>query len=108
MTTIPEGGRAMLIPVLLEPIEKGFRARTGEPLALSAEGATEDEAVRNLKALLAARLNGGAKVVAVDVPGAGNPWMRIAGMFKDDPLFDAFQEDIAEGRRQEDEAANQP
>ena len=40
----------MQIPVLVEPVaNNGFRARTGEPLPLSADGGTPEEAVRNLR-----------------------------------------------------------
>ncbi|GEM_PF-1451908 len=39
----------MQIAVLVEPVaNSGFRAKAGEPLPLSADGATPDEAVRNL------------------------------------------------------------
>src|SRR5947209_6881693 len=97
------GGSAMQIPVLVEPVaNKGFRARSGEPLPLSAEGPTADEAVRRLRELLSNGMVGGTRLVSVDLSAADHPWLRGAGMFKDDPLFDEWQENIAERRRQVD------
>jgi hypothetical protein len=91
----------MEIPVLIEPLPgNGFRARGGEPLALAAEGATADEALRKLRELMASRLAGGARLVTVDVPNGDNPWRKLAGMYKEDPLFGAWQQAIADYRRQ--------
>jgi hypothetical protein len=103
-------GMTMQIPVLVEPIaNNGYRARSGEPLVLEAQGATEEEAIANFKAMLAAKIAAGTKVVAVDVPGTTeNPWLKGAGMFKDDPMFDLWQESIAERRRAEDAESELP
>ena len=95
----------MEIPVLVEPMDNnGYRARSGEPLVLEAHGATEDEAVANLKSLLASRMSAGMKVVAVEVPGTvENPWLKGAGIFEeDDPIVQVWIECMAERRRQED------
>jgi predicted RNase H-like HicB family nuclease len=99
------------IPILIEPVAgNGYRAKSGEPLPLAAEGATREEAVRNLRQLVQQHLNAGAEVAALDVPGsaAENPWVEFAGMFKDDPYFDEWQEAIAENRRKADEDADLP
>jgi hypothetical protein len=91
----------MEIAVLVEPVESGgFRARSGEPFGLSTEGATADEAIQKLQDLVAARIAAGGRVVRIRVPDSENPWLRGAGMFKDDPLFDEWQQAIAERRRQ--------
>ena len=43
----------MQIPILIEPVARnGFRARGGEPFALSAEGATREEALGKLRGLM--------------------------------------------------------
>ena len=98
----------MEIPVLVEPLNgTGFRARCGDPLPLSAEGMTHDEAVQRLRDKIAEHLAGGATLVAVEVPGVEHPLAKYAGMFKDNPLFDEWQREIAEMRRREDEAADQ-
>lgn len=95
----------MEIPVLIEPVAgNGYVAKTGEPLSLSAEAATRDEAVRNLRQLIAERVANGAEFTEVTVPGAksGNPWVEFAGMFKDDPYFEEVIEIMAENRRKLD------
>jgi hypothetical protein len=89
----------MQIPVLVERMnENGYRARSGEPLPLAAEGATQEEAIRRLRALYTERLVAGARIVAVDIP-AENPWLQMAGFMKDDPMFEEWREAIAENRR---------
>jgi hypothetical protein len=99
----------MQIPVLIEPVgSNGFRARGGEPFGLSAEGATAEEAVQKLHAALVDRMATGARIVQIDVPGGDHPWLRFAGMFADDPLFDDWQQAIAERRRQLDEDSSVP
>ena len=58
----------MQIPVLVEPIAgNGYRARGGEPLALTAEGPTRDAALAELIKQLQARLQSGAEIVPVEV-----------------------------------------
>jgi hypothetical protein len=94
------------IPILIEPVAgNGFRSRGGEPFSLSAEGATREEVRAKLQEQLQARLRAGAEVVTLDVTvsAATNPWVEFAGMFKDDPYFDEWQEAIAENRRKVDE-----
>jgi len=97
----------MQIPVLVEPIiGNGFRARGIEPFGVVAEGTTRDEALRNLRQLLEARLVSGAEIVELEVAGAQHAWKPFAGMFKDDPLFDEWQKAIGEYRREVDSNAN--
>jgi hypothetical protein len=97
----------MEIPVLIEPVPgNGFRAKSGGPLALTAEGATRDEALNRLREQLL-RLPRGAEMRAVEIPAA-NPWVEFAGMFKDDPYFDEWQAAIAENRRKADEELDLP
>jgi hypothetical protein len=89
----------MQIPVLLEPISgNGYRARTGEPLALTAEGATADEAVRRLEQLVTARVSGGTRLVQIQIP-APHPWLPFAGTLKDDPLLEDWKQAMAEHRQ---------
>ena len=94
---------AMQIPVLIEPVAgNGYRARGGEPLALSAEGNTPDEALGKLRQLLESRLSAGAYLVALDMEPSDNPWQQFAGMFKDDPMFEEVVQIMAEQRREAD------
>lgn len=90
----------MQIPILVEQVQNnGYRARSGEPLALSADGETADEAITKLQALVAAKLQSGARLLSMPLPPNDNPWLRGAGMFKDDPLFDEWQQEIADQRK---------
>jgi predicted RNase H-like HicB family nuclease len=91
----------MQIPVLIERIAgDGYRARGGEPLAFSAEGATREEALARFKEQIRARLSNGAEMVSVELPSAPSALAEFAGMFKDDPLFDDWQKAIADYRRE--------
>src|SRR5438034_1216656 len=94
------GGQVMQIPVLVEVVDgNGYRARSGEPFPLCAEGKTHEEAVRKLRKLIEDRLAAGARLVTLEIPTmAPNPWVEFAGMFKDNPEFDEWQKAIAENR----------
>jgi hypothetical protein len=95
----------MQIPVLVEPIANGFRARTGEPLGLSAEAPTAEEAVFQVRELLAAKLANGIGMVSLDVPEmVDKSPLPGAGIFSpDDPLVQEWIEIMAENRRLENE-----
>jgi len=98
--------------VLVEKTRGGFRAASGKPLEAEAEAATRDEALAQLRATLTERLRGEVELVDLDIPGTegrrGNPWLRVAGVFKDDPLFDEWQENIAANRRRDDAPEDAP
>ncbi len=95
----------MQIPVLIEKLENNeFRARSGEPLPLTAEGATREEALEKLRQLLESRLSSGGELTSLDIGPKEHPLMKFAGIFADDPQFEEWQEAIAENRRREDEA----
>src|SRR5437016_1120959 len=97
--------QAMEIPVLIELVENnGFRARSGEPLALCAEGSSPAEALANLQRMMDNRLQGGARLTFIaPTGGTDNAWTRMAGIFENEPFFDAWQEAIKEYRRQVEE-----
>src|SRR6266404_4621428 len=91
----------MQIPVLIEPIpSNGYRATTGLPLVVSAEGATREEALLHLQQAVQSRLSDGAEIAAVEIATKEHPLARFAGMFKDNPLFDEWQQAIADYRQQ--------
>jgi hypothetical protein len=100
----------MNIPVLIEPIAgNGYRARTGEPLPLCAEGVTRDEAVRKLRQLMESRLRNGTQLMSLEVPEEVNPWLAMAGMYDpNDPDVQEWIEIMAENRRKMDEDPNVP
>jgi hypothetical protein len=96
----------MQIPILVEPVtNNGYRATCGPPLAASAEGATRDEAIGKLELLLRDRLSSGVEIMAAEVPARvlENPWVKYAGMFKDDPMFTEVLEIMKENRRKDNE-----
>jgi len=94
----------MHIPVLIEPMDSnGYRVTTGQPLGLTAEGATREEALGQLRQRLQHRLSAGAEIALVEIVSAPHPLAPYAGMFKDNPLFEAWQQAIADSRRLADE-----
>jgi hypothetical protein len=95
----------MKIPILVEPIANdGFRATSGPPFAVSADGATRDEAMTRLREEIDRRLAEGAVVVSLEIKASEEkPAIWGIGMFRDDPLFDEWQEAIEEYRRKVDE-----
>lgn len=100
----------MQIPVLIERVKgNGFRARNTEPFALSARGATREEALAKLRQKVQARLKEGTELVGMDVTAPiSHPWMEFAGMFKDDPDFQKVLEVMAENRQKMDEDTDMP
>lgn len=100
----------MQIPVLIEPVAgNGYRARGAEPLHLTAEGASREEALNNFKQKLDARLQQqGAVVVPLDIPGPTHPLAEFAGMFKGDPLIKDWKKSMKAYRRKVDKDADKP
>ena len=94
----------MAIQVLIERVGKnGYRATSGEPLAVSVEAPTREAAVAKLKKRLSKRLRS-AELISVELatPSERNPWVEFAGMFKDDPLIENWKRSMSEYRRQKD------
>ncbi len=91
----------MQIPVAIEPTELGgFRAESASPFTVVAEGSTREEAVAKVQAELNKQLQQGKEIVMVEV-GANveNPWLKMAGWLKDDPLFDEWRAAVEDYRR---------
>jgi hypothetical protein len=67
------------------------------------EALSRDSAIDQLKQALNDRL-AKTEVIFVDLPVSEteNPWMKHAGIFKDDPQFDEMLEDIATHRKELD------
>jgi hypothetical protein len=77
----------------------GFRARSKEPFAVSARGATRTEALAKLRAKIEDRLKNGTEIVCLEVGVPSDPWMQYAGMFKDDPWIDDWKKSVEEYRK---------
>jgi predicted RNase H-like HicB family nuclease len=68
----------MQIPVLIEPVAgNGYVARAGSPFDWSAEGATQDEALQKLQAVVAAKVAAGARVATVETPPPTDPLAEL-------------------------------
>jgi len=95
----------MELPVLIEPTQNnGFRASTGEPLGLCAEGTSKQEALGNLQALLNHRLQHGVELATITVGSQRHPFADFKGIFEEnDPLVQEWLEIIEENRRKDDE-----
>lgn len=98
----------MQIPILIEPIANGrFRARIGEPFALSVEGASTTEATHLIEEALKSRLCSGVQIAAVNISNgevATEPVLPSDELYKTDWVYRELQEAIAENRRNEDSA----
>jgi hypothetical protein len=101
--------KQMKIPILVEPTDdQRFRATGGSPLLGSVEADTADEAVEKLRDMIEDRLAKGAQIASIEIPDGDNPWMAGAGMFRDDTLYDDWQQAIADYRREANEMADAP
>lgn len=73
------------------------------PFTAVAEGATSEEAISKVRAELSKEVEGGKRVVLVEIDAKEeNPWLAMAGWLKDDPMFDEWQAAMKENRRQQD------
>jgi predicted RNase H-like HicB family nuclease len=97
----------MQIPVLIERVKgNGYRARGTEPFAVSAKGSTREEALAKLRAKIETRLKKGSELVGLDIGPQPHPWMKFAGMFKDDPWIEDWVQSMAEYRQQVEDDPN--
>jgi hypothetical protein len=106
----------MEIPVFVEPLAVGFRASTQCPLPLSAEGASADEAVAALQAVLHQRVQSGGQVrtlfletdhrngnfpaIAPLTPQKVEQILEAAQRLAADPLYDDWVRAVEEYRRE--------
>ncbi len=77
---------------------------------LSASAATREEALGRLRQRLERRLAKAEVVtIEVDVPHQPNPWVRLAGVYKNNPLFEEFLAEMEADRGElaDDEAATE-
>jgi len=97
------------IPVLIEPVShERYRVTGSEPFVGSVEAETPDAALAKIKQLIEDRLAHGARIALIDLPSGTNPWLEMAGVFHDDPLFDEWQQAIADYRRDVNENPGAP
>ncbi|WP_293123893.1 type II toxin-antitoxin system HicB family antitoxin [Okeania sp. SIO1I7] len=104
LTNEAENSMKLNYPVLIEAIETGeYRATILGWPECQAIGKNRDQALIQLRQIVTARLEK-AEIVSLEIerPKPEHPWMKFAGMFKDDPDFDEVQAFIEEDRRQLD------
>jgi hypothetical protein len=99
----------MQIPVFVERVKgNGYRARGNEPFAVSAKGATREEALAKLSAKIQARLKNGTEIVGLEIGHQAHPLAEFAGMFKGDPDFEDVLKIMADNRKRMNEDPNVP
>ena len=100
----------MSIQVLIERLaNNGFRATSGEPIPLTVEAPTRDEALSQLRKRLEARLEKGAELVPLEVASESHPLAEFIGMYSpDDPVVAAWKKSMADYRRKIDEHPELP
>src|SRR2546422_2893574 len=99
----------MQIPVVVERVKgNGYRARSAEPVAISARGSTREEALAKLREKIDTRLKKGTELIGLEVGSQPHPLAEFAGMFKDDPDFEEVLKIMAENRRRMDEDPDVP
>ncbi|MGO9913603.1 MAG: hypothetical protein ACLQIB_02650 [Isosphaeraceae bacterium] len=91
-----------LVRIREEP-EGQFTAELLGAPDIQATAATRAEAAERVRALLQNHVNLGS-IVAIETPPQ-RPLMELAGMYKDDPSFDDFLEEIRKFRQEEDRRA---
>jgi len=69
----------------------------------TAQGTTRQEALARVRQTLAARLTQ-AEIIPLEIEQSPpkHPWLKFAGMFRDDPLFDEVLAEIENYRRELD------
>jgi hypothetical protein len=94
----------MKIPVLVQSENgNGFRAEVLPTQTFFAEGPTAEDAMKNLRGLIQARLDEGAEIAYLEFAEKENPWLQLIGVYKGDPYLDEYKQAIADYRTQVDE-----
>ncbi len=105
LSELPETERAkMTYDVLVEnEQERSYTATLLGWPKLSVSGSTRDEALDELTRTLKRRLAKAEVVtIEVDLPREPNPWIRLAGVYKDHPMFDDLVAEMEADRRELD------
>ena len=89
--------------VLVEAKEGGYQATVWGLPDCQVFAQTREDALNNLRELVNTRLQSVEIVTQkIDASKTEHPWMKFAGMFKDDPMFDEVLAHIDEYRREID------
>ncbi|MFN6473335.1 MAG: type II toxin-antitoxin system HicB family antitoxin [Nostoc sp. SerVER01] len=89
--------------VLVEAKEGGYQATVWGLPDCHVFSATREEALNNLHELINTRFQNVEIVTQeIEAPKSEHPWMKFAGMYKDNPLFEDVLSNIEAYRRQVD------
>ncbi len=91
----------MDVSVMLEPLgDAGYRATALVPSPLVAEAPTRKEAVDRIRSLLNERFSRG-ELIQIQVPATSdNPWLALAGTWRDHPDLEEVVQNIETYRRE--------
>ena len=97
----------MRYPVFLKQHDGEYWAVVPLLPSCTAQGHTREEVLQNVRVAIEEAL-ADMEITTVEVnvpsrPTTSNPWLETAGMFQDDPLFDAMLAEVAAYRRGLDE-----
>jgi len=99
----------MTLSIFVQPsIGNGYTAKVlGWPEIIVA-GETKEEALEKIKSAIDLRLGEGEIIrLQYEPPTKEHAWMKFAGMWKDDPTFDDFLDEIRAYREELDREWNQ-
>lgn len=91
--------------IVVENGEQGrYTARALGWPETTVQGATRQEVLTRIRQLISARLQRVEIVpMEIEAPFPEHPWMKFAGIFQDDPLFEQVTKNIEEYRRELDQ-----
>ena len=93
----------MTYDVLLTRKQNKFIARVRQWPVIVVEGDSEEEVLRQAQADLQALLTGGRIIqLELDAKPEAHLWQPFAGMFADDPEWEAFQKSVQQYREEVD------
>jgi hypothetical protein len=95
----------MQLLVLVERVSReSYRARTGEPLVLAAEGTSRDEALYKLHQLVRDKLCSGAELTEFTIPVTeARSWPPSPIYDPNEPVVKQWKDIMEENRRKADE-----
>ena len=90
--------------IMKQEKEGGYKATVWGLADCEASGDTKEAALASINQLLTARLENTEVIIQkIAFPQPENPWIKFAGMYKDNPLFNEMVAEVESYRRQLDE-----
>jgi hypothetical protein len=100
----------MKILILIERLSRDqYRARSGEPLSMTAEGTSSQDAVWKLQQLIREKLRSGSELTEFTIPVTeARSWPPAPIYDKDDPMIQEWIEIMKENRQKAEEEPDIP